>query len=486
MGAADPLPENFPAWHFSPVETVPQALIQNLFSLVAVSLVLIRVTTLLAQLQTVDFQTRTSVEPCLGWRNNSITTLDILVYQREHERFDISISVHVGVIDSASKYFCTLNSSLTVSVWHSATPNDTTDKFDLYKCPEDSFRSDSIKIIINDTNWSAVGDSMSDWGDYPTIWLSPGVQHSHRQPFDRFVPYLVPALRSLPMKHTIAEVNYALRRFIVSPGILDAITGSKPTYQNLDLYLLNPILTYDIPSTSNSSNPKENPATTMITLVPNGSPWTSSRSATQVKLERGRDELCEVTEDYRLSNTFDILASIGGLLAFLQGIHIFLFGRPLFWGMFGAKLLMPFGIVGRMATANFRQRLRDHYHSSNIDNPDGPETRQEDNINMNRFLLDYVLDLGPATPDLKCTDNNLSQEQSQKSNILGPKEDNDHELEVEMKGLSTETSSIYSRLSTTAIESEGAVGLDTRGVEPPVESERLPVNPRRLSDYSVV
>lgn len=58
---------------------MPQAFIQNVFSLVAVSLIVVRVVTLLAQLQMEDFQTHTSVETCFGWRNNSITQLDILL-----------------------------------------------------------------------------------------------------------------------------------------------------------------------------------------------------------------------------------------------------------------------------------------------------------------------------------------------------------------------------------------------------------------------
>lgn len=63
---------------------------------------------------------------------------------------------------------------------------------------------------------------------------------------------------------------------------------------------------------------------------------TSAPEFTQRNLKYGRpQELCQAVEDYRLSSPLDILGSIGGLLALLQGIHIFLFGRPLFWGLFG-------------------------------------------------------------------------------------------------------------------------------------------------------
>ncbi|KAG8694535.1 hypothetical protein FRC08_008419 [Ceratobasidium sp. 394] len=113
-------------------------------------------------------------------------------------------------------------------------------------------------------------------------------------------------------------------------------------------------------------------------------------------------------EDYRKSSAFDILGSIGGLLALLQGIHIFLFGRPLFWGIFGAKLLTPFGIVGQFANRGFRQRLHDYYHVPEAqENP--PDNDVSSAIRMNRFLLDYVLDMGPAaaTPPTNPRDGNV-------------------------------------------------------------------------------
>jgi len=46
-------------------------------------------------------------------------------------------------------------------------------------------------------------------------------------------------------------------------------------------------------------------------------------------------------EDYYQHNFLDVLSSVGGLLAVLQGLHVLCFGRPLFWGMFGAKFLNP-------------------------------------------------------------------------------------------------------------------------------------------------
>ncbi|KAG9079704.1 hypothetical protein FRC06_007574, partial [Ceratobasidium sp. 370] len=57
---------------------------------------------------------------------------------------------------------------------------------------------------------------------------------------------------------------------------------------------------------------------------------------------------------------------------------------------------MPFGLVGRFATKGFRRRLRDHYYAPGAqqDQAKGDTTGA---IKIDQFLLDYVLDLGPAT-----------------------------------------------------------------------------------------
>lgn len=44
---------------------------------------------------------------------------------------------------------------------------------------------------------------------------------------------------------------------------------------------------------------------------------------------------CEVIEEYRDGSAFDILGSIGGLLALDQEVYIWIAGRPLLWGITG-------------------------------------------------------------------------------------------------------------------------------------------------------
>lgn len=66
----------------------------------------------------------------------------------------------------------------------------------------------------------------------------------------------------------------------------------------------------------------------------------------------------------------------------------------------GSKLITPFGIVGRFARQSFRQRLREHYYGHEWSNSvaEGDATQPLPNVALTRFLLDYVLDMGPAAP----------------------------------------------------------------------------------------
>jgi hypothetical protein len=79
----------------------------------------------------------------------------------------------------------------------------------------------------------------------------------------------------------------------------------------------------------------------------------------------------------------------------------------------GAKLLTPFGLAGQFATKGFRQRLREHYHapenqSDVVTQSDSDPSR---NIHMSLFLLDYVLDMGPAS----AADSNAANEDADPS-----------------------------------------------------------------------
>ncbi|EUC55760.1 Kex protein, putative, partial [Rhizoctonia solani AG-3 Rhs1AP] len=102
--------------------------------------------------------------------------------------------------------------------------------------------------------------------------------------------------------------------------------------------------------------------------------------------------VCDYIEDYRLSTILDVIGSVGGLFALLQAAHLLLFGRPLFWGLTGAKTISPFGLLGGFCSRGFRRRLREQYHGTSDE--DGTDT-----IRIVKFLRDFVIDFGPADLD---------------------------------------------------------------------------------------
>ncbi|CAE6422169.1 unnamed protein product [Rhizoctonia solani] len=106
------------------------------------------------------------------------------------------------------------------------------------------------------------------------------------------------------------------------------------------------------------------------------------------------DTLCDYIDDYRSSTIIDVIGSIGGLFALLQTMHLLLFGRPLLWGLIGAKMITPFGLLGQCSSRSFRRRLKEGYHVTSSE--DGAET-----IRIVKFLQDFVIDFGPANVDLE-------------------------------------------------------------------------------------
>ncbi|KAF8692818.1 hypothetical protein RHS03_08540, partial [Rhizoctonia solani] len=217
--------------------------------------------------------------------------------------------------------------------------------------------------------------------------------------------------------HKIYKTHFGKRRYIISSPLIDSITGSEPTY-NSTLFYPASILGKQPVQVANSSGVL---STELVATASIYSPvfLESSEKLAISGFKPGQVPemyLCEITEDYRVTSTFDLFASIGGLLALLQGIHILLFGRPLFWGMFGAKAITPFGMMGNLATKSFKKRLQEQYHIPRQGTQANPEQLQGGSVSCNRagvdidmtqFLLDYVIDMGPASvPDHEEEDKN--------------------------------------------------------------------------------
>lgn len=106
----------------------------------------------------------------------------------------------------------------------------------------------------------------------------------------------------------------------------------------------------------------------------------------------------EVIEDFTSETLLSAMTSAGGLLAALQGIHILLFGAPLFYGIFGrrslcgrqiiskltftgSKMLNPFGLLGNFSAS--RKDMIARY--GNIPGTGGPSN------GLALFLSDYVV-----------------------------------------------------------------------------------------------
>ncbi|KAG8717309.1 hypothetical protein FRC08_007727 [Ceratobasidium sp. 394] len=108
-------------------------------------------------------------------------------------------------------------------------------------------------------------------------------------------------------------------------------------------------------------------------------------------------EVCDYIEDYRTSTIFSALGSVGGFFALLQSLHVFLFGRPMLWGLTGAKLISPFGFCGFFTSKGFKRRLRENYYSA-------PSEGAEETLRVDAFLNDFVIDFGPAAMDESTAD----------------------------------------------------------------------------------
>jgi len=122
-----------------------------------------------------------------------------------------------------------------------------------------------------------------------------------------------------------------------------------------------------------------------------------------------------IIEEYRQHTFPDALSSIGGLLAILQGLHVLVFGRPLWWGLFGmsfcvslsqisfikciciitgSKAVNPFGLFGTVSPG-IREKIIARY--GYIPNPtiDGDSATHK----LGLFLSDFMLDVGPLSKD---------------------------------------------------------------------------------------
>ncbi|CAE6499435.1 unnamed protein product [Rhizoctonia solani] len=274
----------------------------------------------------------------------------------------------------------------------------------------------------------------------PSIWLT---SPENQGKFEQTVPYLLPPFQPTIGTHTMFKPIYTQRKFITSSPIWDALLGSKPRYKIINLYggsstdaPASQLLTNEVMNSMNVSTRQALSAGTIL-WPPSYLEYSLQTAQSNIQFgSRGPDNLCEISEEYRIGNAFDIFASVGGLLALFQGLHVLLFGRPLFWGLFGAKLISPFGLFGKCTgDREFRRRLRERYyrptagsHPSNNDH----QISDEEDINMNRFLLDFVIDMGPASVPIEQTSRDRSESETEHSGSTSPGPGNGEMLSAEL------------------------------------------------------
>ncbi|CAE7217552.1 unnamed protein product [Rhizoctonia solani] len=421
-----------------PVETRRQVLFQHIFSLAAMALLIAR-TVIELQKASDNLPSRTLVEPCQGTPGFNPENDRTLYVRLPHLRGVVQstkLDMSPYVLNVSGIYQCNMGFTGKFFCWclitffllgmsfsgkaHWVPPvscsqdsvrtepdSRVIDWFLTYQCPRTvmyrgglSHRQSECQLAGYQYSIQfppAPGNGSSERTEsvlddrLPHMWVvdsNPGKE--------LLTPYFTPPMEPEPGWHMVFDTSISQRKFIVSSPIWDAITGSDPTYEI--------IVFFPGSQHTRAQNQSSNSTTTATGFIHSPEFLDASKETPRDLLKpgiRGPSNLCDTVEEYRISSSFDLLASIGGLLALLQGIHVFIFGRPLFWGMFGAKMISPFGLAGQFATQGFKERLQEHYYS-----PHSPETQpmlgQDSNqtelrIDMTQFLLDYVIDMGPAS-----------------------------------------------------------------------------------------
>ncbi|KAG8698189.1 hypothetical protein FRC08_006086 [Ceratobasidium sp. 394] len=358
----------------SPVESKRYAFFQNLCALLFIVAIVVRMVMALAQAQN-QIETRSGAGSCYGFPQVG----DVRVLVRHQATGVGGISPQTG-----QGYDVAVQVKATGGRQYQCTPelqsanNRRENWFQVFDCWPQNGTSVSLgQVSYNITIRSTNGTSL-DVVLLPDIWFAnfgDTLQDTSQpdQPgfMGNLAPWLVPPWQMIGGKHIAGSIDLVERKFITSSVFRDIVANLKPTYKSVSLFTI--VARDTTPLTDNLT------ATALIT------PSLMSSSQSYLRdpgdIQRAK------------STIFDAIGSVGGLLAILQGVHILLFGRPMFWGLTGAKLISPFGIFGGCHSRGFRRRLRERYHRQHLRDQvdDAAEA-----IRINAFLRDFVIDFGPA------------------------------------------------------------------------------------------
>ncbi|KAG9081391.1 hypothetical protein FS749_007685, partial [Ceratobasidium sp. UAMH 11750] len=217
----------------SSVETIPYVIFQNTFGLGAVTLIMVRVVSLLSQLQNEDFLTRTGTEVCPFAGN-----LSVLVGYTDDRYTDSPLDEAV----TPHSYQVRILKATSGNMYSDVSDNDkckyagayrsynTANRqwYRRYDCGDPNPKTAyPIEYVIAPSNTT----TQIHIEDYPSLWFmtQPGDGPSaENDPRINSIPYISQALQLSPGNHVVSGLTQIKRRFIVSPGIHDAITGLKP------------------------------------------------------------------------------------------------------------------------------------------------------------------------------------------------------------------------------------------------------------------
>ncbi|EUC61500.1 transmembrane protein, putative [Rhizoctonia solani AG-3 Rhs1AP] len=370
----------------SPVETPIYAFSRNVFAVLAIAIVLLRTITALLSAQN-QIGSRMVSNTCSNDDSLRFHSIRVLVENTLNPTPPINVSVRYENSEDAT---CSVEGTqlhlfsrqnLSTTIFHCGI--GTLGPFVDY-ISDSELQAFYIEVRSAEPNTSAVLNST----DMPRIWLLNG-EDQPQTTSDGFVdPYTHAARTYLPAWelhrgfHVEAEAKLITQKMIKSSIWRDILLHSEPIYGFSSLY---PIVESSV-GTFNYPNASIATAKITVTLKPGLSFRNQAGIPSPVAFTAG---VCDVIEDYRSSTVLDVIGSIGGLFALLQTAHVLLFGRPLLWGLTGAKLITPFGLLGACSSRRFKRRLRERYHGNS-------EEDQSDTMLIGTFLRDFVIEFGPA------------------------------------------------------------------------------------------
>ncbi|KAF8598396.1 hypothetical protein BDV93DRAFT_609845 [Ceratobasidium sp. AG-I] len=383
----------------SPAETIPYALFRNAFALLSLGTIMWRAVVGLVQTQN-QSDTRKFSADCSS--SGFYTGFQILVFTDSEDQLssvlDITVtSTETGLTKTHEGMRFKAHSpciprQLPAEVFQTGADSyDKVNWFTAFTCPKNAtFGQASFNIQFKSQNQTALPSTL------PPVWLSSNGDSFKRplnaylkeynDPYmDSLVPWFTPPWQLRSGFHLEAETGFITRRFIASNLFNDVILKKKSKYKEMLIY---PI------STTNTVILNDNITATASVTTSFQQKQSFFRNQEVAEGEPPVNQ-CDYIEEYRSSTVFDALGTIGGLFALFQSLHVFLFGRPMLWGLTGAKLIEPFGFLGEFSTLNFKRRLREGYHHTSTTSTPRPEDVAE-TIRIAAFLRDFVINFGPA------------------------------------------------------------------------------------------